>query len=77
MPLSGSVGYGDVVANDPASPSNDAVRHVHPRAAFAKVWQRSTGGIAYIIPPGNRPLPPHVPGATPNWEGAAALRSQL
>jgi hypothetical protein len=48
---------GDVVVNDPAShsiPSNDEVRTVYPRAAFARVWMRSRG-LVYVI------HPPHVP----------------
>ncbi|NYE48173.1 hypothetical protein HDA32_003293 [Spinactinospora alkalitolerans] len=46
---------GDVIANDPASSDNDAVRRVYPRAQFEDVWLRTTnggsGGIAYIITP--------------------------
>ncbi|GAA0357463.1 peptidase C39 family protein [Actinoallomurus spadix] len=60
---------GDPIINDPASPSDAAVRHVYPRAAFETVWQRSSssGGIAYIMyPPGHR-LPPHVSGVEKNW----------
>jgi hypothetical protein len=67
MVIIGFTATGDVIANDPASPSDDAVRRVYPRAAFEKVWQRSTGGVVYIIHPKNRPLPPHVHGATANW----------
>ncbi|MFJ6672763.1 C39 family peptidase [Actinosynnema sp. NPDC091369] len=52
---------GDVIANDPASPSNDAVRRVYDRAQFETIWLRTkrhradgsvasgSGGIAYII----------------------------
>ncbi|HEU5156672.1 MAG TPA: C39 family peptidase [Streptosporangiaceae bacterium] len=67
MVIIGFTRTGDVIANDPASPSNDAVRRVYPRAAFEKVWQRSTGGVVYVIHPKSRPLPPHLPGRTPNW----------
>jgi hypothetical protein len=67
MVIRGFTRTGDVIANDPASPSNDAVRRVYPRAAFEKVWQRSTGGVVYVIHPKSRPLPSHVPGLTPNW----------
>ena len=67
MVIIGFTKTGDVIANDPASASNEAVRRVYPRAAFEKVWQRSTGGVVYIIHPKTRPLPRHVPGLTPNW----------
>ncbi|MCW2898647.1 MAG: hypothetical protein JWO67_912 [Streptosporangiaceae bacterium] len=67
MVIIGFTRSGDVIANDPASPSNAAVRRVYPRGAFEKVWQGSTGGVAYIIHPAGRPLPPNVPGVTPNW----------
>lgn len=54
---------GDVIANDPASSSNEQVRHVYKRAQFEKIWLRTKrhdengavasgpGGIAYIISP--------------------------
>ncbi len=54
---------GDVIANDPASSSNDRVRNVYKRAQFENIWQRTKryradgsvasgpGGIAYIITP--------------------------
>jgi hypothetical protein len=60
---------GDPIVNDPASSSNDNVRHVYPRANFENVWLRSSssGGIAYIISPPGHPLPPNVPGLDKNW----------
>lgn len=54
---------GDVIANDPATSSNDSVRNVYKRDQFEKIWQRTKryradgsvaggpGGIAYIITP--------------------------
>ncbi|TCP56513.1 peptidase C39-like protein [Tamaricihabitans halophyticus] len=54
---------GDVIANDPASPDNEAVRRVYPRDQFENIWQRTQrhdengevasgpGGVAYIISP--------------------------
>lgn len=69
MVIIGFTADGDVIANDPASPNDAAVRHVYPRADFENVWQRSssTGGIVYIMyPPGHR-LPPHMPGVDHNW----------
>ncbi|TQM79414.1 peptidase C39-like protein [Saccharothrix saharensis] len=61
MVVVGFTGDGDVIANDPASPSNDAVRRVYDRAQFENIWLRTkrhradgsvasgSGGIAYII----------------------------
>lgn len=57
---------GDVIANDPASPNDDAVRRVYPRHAFENIWLRTkrydeqgkeasgSGGAAYIIAPKGR-----------------------
>jgi hypothetical protein len=54
---------GDVIANDPASSSNDRVRNIYKRDQFEKIWQRTKryradgtvaggpGGVAYIITP--------------------------
>lgn len=54
---------GDVIVNDPAASSNDAVRKVYPRAQFERIWQRTqrydaegnlasgSGGVAYVISP--------------------------
>ncbi|GII89297.1 membrane protein [Sphaerisporangium siamense] len=69
MVVVGFTATGDVIANDPASPSDEAVRHVYPRAAFETVWLRGTGsgGVVYVIhPPGRRLPPPAVP-SQPNW----------
>lgn len=48
---------GDVVVNDPAGDTNDAVRRVYQRDNFENVWQGSTGGISYIIHPPGYDLP--------------------
>jgi hypothetical protein len=40
---------GDVIANDPASPSNDEVRHVYRRDQFERNWLRSSNGTTYLI----------------------------
>jgi hypothetical protein len=63
MVIIGFTKSGDVIANDPASADDAAVRHVYPRANFENVWQRSSssGGVVYVItPPGHRL--PRVPG---------------
>ncbi|MCG5217845.1 peptidase C39 family protein [Streptosporangium sp. KLBMP 9127] len=69
MVIIGFTPAGDVIANDPASPDNGAVRHVYPRANFENVWLRSSssGGIAYVIRPPGHPLPPTTPGLPANW----------
>jgi Peptidase_C39 like family len=68
---------GDVVVNDPASSSNEAVRNVYQRSQFEQIWLRTkrhradgsvaggSGGIAYLIKPWWKPWP-RVPGST-NW----------
>jgi hypothetical protein len=73
----GFTATGDVVVNDPASPSNDAVRHVYKRTEFENIWLRTkrhradgsvasgSGGIAYLISPAWKPWP-RVPGSD-NW----------
>jgi hypothetical protein len=69
MVIVGFTKDGDVVANDPASPNDPAVRHIYNRAQFETVWQRTQritasgsvgggpGGVAYIITPHGMPLP--------------------
>ncbi|GAA4192183.1 C39 family peptidase [Microbispora amethystogenes] len=69
MVIIGFTATGDVIANDPASRDDTAVRRVYPRANFENVWLRSTGsgGIVYVIhPPGHR-LPATTPGLPANW----------
>jgi Peptidase_C39 like family len=73
----GFTATGDVIINDPASSSNDAVRNVYKRSEFEQVWLRTkryrangtvasgSGGVAYIIAPSWKQLP-RVPGSD-NW----------
>ncbi|GGR66286.1 membrane protein [Micromonospora fulviviridis] len=77
MVVVGFTATGDVIANDPASPSNAAVRHVYPRDQFEQIWQRTrrttasggtgsgSGGIVYLIKP-TEVAWPSVAGST-NW----------
>lgn len=65
--IRGFTASGDVIANDPAALSNEAVRRVYPRAAFERVWVGGSGGIVYVMHPASAALPSRVPGATPNW----------
>jgi hypothetical protein len=72
MVVRGFTATGDVVVNDPASrliASNAAVENVFDRQQFADVWLPSSrsGGIAYVIHPAAKALPPNVPGLPANW----------
>jgi len=58
--IGGFTGTGDVIAYDPASPSNRAVRHVYDREQFEKAWIRASGGIVYVDRPANCPGMPSL-----------------
>ncbi|GAA3241994.1 peptidase C39 family protein [Streptomyces sp. XM83C] len=63
MTVIGFTADGDVIANDPASPSNDSVRRVYRRREFENIWLRTkrynasgkvvsgTGGVCYLYFP--------------------------
>ncbi|MEU1039984.1 peptidase C39 family protein [Streptomyces sp. NPDC005907] len=63
MTVIGFTADGDVIANDPASPSDDAVRRVYDRREFENIWLRTkrynasgkvvsgTGGVCYLYFP--------------------------
>ncbi|SFE63385.1 Peptidase_C39 like family protein [Actinacidiphila alni] len=63
MCIAGFTPDGDIVANDPASSSDDAVRNIYKRAQFETIWLRTkrinasggvssgTGGVAYVYFP--------------------------
>lgn len=51
MVVVGITGSGDVIANDPASPNDAAVRHVYRRDQFEYRWQAASAGTAYLIKP--------------------------
>ncbi|WP_328503958.1 peptidase C39 family protein [Streptomyces sp. NBC_00457] len=63
MTVIGFTADGDVIANDPASPSNEAVRRVYRRREWENVWLRTkrynaagdvvsgTGGVCYLYFP--------------------------
>ncbi|GAB3461819.1 C39 family peptidase [Actinophytocola sediminis] len=69
MVIVGFTEDGDVIANDPASSTNDGVRNVYQREQFETIWLRTkryndsggissgSGGIAYIIAPPGKRLP--------------------
>ncbi|MER7517415.1 peptidase C39 family protein [Streptomyces sp. NPDC126499] len=68
MTVIGFTPDGDVIANDPASPSNEAVRRVYRRREWENIWLRTkrynangkvvsgTGGVCYLFFP-DRPTP--------------------
>ena len=49
--IGGFTGNGDVIAYDPASPDDAAVRHVYDRAQFERAWIQASGGIVYVDRP--------------------------
>ncbi|MEV0879352.1 C39 family peptidase [Micromonospora echinofusca] len=73
----GFTAEGDVIVNDPASSSNEAVRNVYKREQFEQIWLRTkrtnasggvsggSGGVVYLIKPTLKPWP-KVAGST-NW----------
>jgi hypothetical protein len=65
MVLVGFTHDGDPVLNDPYAPDDDGVRRTVPRGMFEAVWQRGSGGVAYVLRPGSVPLPPAP--AQANW----------
>jgi hypothetical protein len=82
MVVIGFTRTGDVIANDPAAPSNRAVRRVYPRRMFETVWLRTRrltarrkltggpGGVVYLIWPADR-------GRSARVASSAALVSRL
>ena len=62
MVIGGFMGNGDVIAYDPASPDNQAVRHVYDRRQFEKAWIPASGGIVYV----DRPAGHFTPSLTAN-----------
>jgi hypothetical protein len=46
-----------VIVNDPASPTDDAVQHIYDREQFEKAWIPASGGIVYVIRRAGLPTP--------------------
>jgi hypothetical protein len=77
MVIVGFTKTGDVIANDPASPNDTAVRHVYKRAQFEQIWLRTkrvradgsigggSGGVVYLVKPWWKSWP-RVAGSN-NW----------
>jgi hypothetical protein len=51
MVIGGFTATGDVIAYDPASTEDAAVRHIYPREQFERAWIPASGGIVYVIRP--------------------------
>ena len=51
MVIGGFTANGDVIAYDPASVDDAAVRHVYNREQFERAWIPASGGIVYLIRP--------------------------
>src|SRR5438093_312371 len=65
--IRGFTATGDVIANDPAVPTDGDVTKVYGRADFENVWLGGSAGIVYVIYPRSRKLPANVPGLPANW----------
>jgi Peptidase_C39 like family len=48
---------GNVIVYDPASPTNDTVRHVYDREQFERAWIPASGGIVYVDRPAGWAMP--------------------
>lgn len=55
MVVVGFTEAGDVIANDPAAPSNEEVRHVYRRDQVERNWLRASSGTTYVIKDGSVP----------------------
>lgn len=47
----GFTANGDVIVNDPASPSDTTVEHVYNRAQFERDWLNHSDGTVYVVKP--------------------------
>ena len=56
--ISGFTPAGNVAVNDPAAATAKGVRRVYDRGQFENAWIPKTGGVAYVIRPPGRALPP-------------------
>ena len=56
--IGGFTGDGDVIAYDPASPTNGRVRHIYDREQFERAWILASGGIVYVDRPSGWYTPP-------------------
>jgi len=61
--IRGFTAEGDVVANDPAAPTERSVRRAYPRRAFERAWLGGSGGLVYVIHRDDQALPSGSQGA--------------
>ena len=60
--LIGFDAVGNLIVNDPASPTNETVRRTYLRSEFEPLWLKSSGGTVYLIyPQGLRTSLPELP----------------
>jgi len=79
MVVIGFTSNGDFIVDDPFSASDAQVRHVYARAQLENIWLRTywtradgttgygSGGVAYVITPHDKALPPVLDPANPTW----------
>ncbi|MFI1098492.1 C39 family peptidase [Streptomyces sp. NPDC020917] len=79
MVVIGFTANGDFIVDDPFSASDAQVRHVYARAQLENIWLRTywtradgstgygSGGVAYVITPHDKALPPVLDPANPTW----------
>jgi Peptidase_C39 like family len=48
---------GNVIVNDPASPTNETVQRTYLRSEFEPLWLQSSGGTVYLIYPSSASVP--------------------
>ena len=48
---------GNLIVNDPASPTNESVRRTYLRSEFEPLWLQSSGGTVYLIYPSTAQVP--------------------
>lgn len=63
--IAGITAEGNVLANDPAAPTDATVPRVYDRAQFEDAWLNHSGGIVYVIHSSSIPLP--LAPAQANW----------
>jgi hypothetical protein len=61
--IRGFTADGDVVANDPAAPTERSVRRTYDRGQFERAWLDHPGGLVYVVHRDDQPLPPGGRGA--------------
>lgn len=55
--IRGFTAHGDVITNDPAAATDNAVQVIYPRAILQKLWLDTSNGTVYVIYPEHWPTP--------------------